>query len=44
MCEVNGSTSGMSEGERERVAVHEAGHAIIAQVRNVGRVEKVTIL
>jgi len=44
MGEVNGSTSGMSEGERERVAVHEAGHAIIAQVRNVGRVEKVTIL
>jgi cell division protease FtsH len=34
----------MTEGERKRVAVHEAGHAIIAQVLNVGRVEKVTIL
>ena len=44
MGEVNGSTSGMSEAERERVAVHEAGHAIVAQVMNVGRVEKVTIL
>ena len=44
MGEVNGSTSAMSEAERERVAVHEAGHAILAQVMNVGRVEKVTIL
>jgi len=44
MGEVNGSTSAMTEAERERVAVHEAGHAIIAQVLNVGRVEKVTIL
>ena len=44
MGEVNGSASALTEGERERVAVHEAGHAIIAQVLNVGRVEKVTIL
>jgi cell division protease FtsH len=44
MGEVNGSSSALTEGERERVAVHEAGHAIIAQVMNVGRVEKVTIL
>ena len=44
MGEVNGSASALTEGERERVAVHEAGHAIIAQVMNVGRVEKVTIL
>ncbi|MEA2698159.1 MAG: cell division protease FtsH, partial [Myxococcales bacterium] len=44
MGEVNGSTSALTEAERERVAVHEAGHAIIAQVMNVGRVEKVTIL
>ncbi|HEY4183506.1 MAG TPA: AAA family ATPase [Polyangia bacterium] len=44
MGEVNGSSSAMTEGERERIAVHEAGHAIVAQVMNVGRVEKVTIL
>jgi len=44
MGEVNGSAAAMTEGERERVAVHEAGHAIVAQVLNVGRVEKVTIL
>jgi cell division protease FtsH len=44
MGEVNGSSSVLTEGERERVAVHEAGHAIMAQVMNVGRVEKVTIL
>jgi cell division protease FtsH len=44
MGEVNGTSSVLTERERERVAVHEAGHAIIAQVRNVGRVEKVTIL
>jgi cell division protease FtsH len=44
MGEVNGSSSALTEGERERVAVHEAGHAIIAKVMNVGRVEKVTIL
>ncbi len=44
MGEVNGSASALTAGERERVAVHEAGHAIVAQVLNVGRVEKVTIL
>jgi len=44
MGEVNGSSSALTESERERVAVHEAGHALIAQVMNVGRVEKVTIL
>lgn len=44
MGEVNGSSSVLTEAERKRVAVHEAGHAIIAQVTNVGRVEKVTIL
>jgi cell division protease FtsH len=44
MGEVNGSAAALSESERERVAVHEAGHAIVAQVLNVGRVEKVTIL
>jgi len=44
MGEVNGSSSAMTERERERIAVHEAGHAILAQVMNVGRVEKVTIL
>jgi cell division protease FtsH len=44
MGEVNGSSSSMTEAERERIAVHEAGHAIVAQVMKVGRVEKVTIL
>jgi cell division protease FtsH len=44
MGEVNGSSSALTESERERVAVHEAGHAIMAQVLNVGRVERVTIL
>jgi len=44
MGEVNGNSSSMTEAERERIAVHEAGHAIIAQVMNVGLVEKVTIL
>jgi cell division protease FtsH len=44
MGEVNGSSAVLTEGERERVAVHEAGHALIAQVLKVGRVEKVTIL
>jgi cell division protease FtsH len=44
MGEVNGASSSMTEAERERIAVHEAGHAIVAQVMNVGRVEKVTIL
>ena len=44
MGEVNGSAAAWTASERERIAVHEAGHAIIAQVLNVGRVEKVTIL
>jgi cell division protease FtsH len=30
--------------ERERIAVHEAGHALIAKLLNVGVVEKVSIL
>ena len=30
--------------ERQRIAVHEAGHAIIAKLLNVGMVEKVSIL
>ena len=44
MGEINGSATAMTEAERERVAVHEAGHAIVAQVLGVGVVEKVTIL
>jgi len=39
----NGS-SGLSAKERERIAVHEAGHAILAKLLNVGIVEKVSIL
>ena len=34
----------LKEDERERIAVHEAGHAIVANVLNVGLVEKVSIL
>ncbi|HAF90148.1 MAG TPA: ATP-dependent Zn protease, partial [Pseudomonas sp.] len=36
--------SPMSETERKRIAVHEAGHALVAAALKVGRVEKVTIL
>jgi cell division protease FtsH len=36
--------SALSEAERTRIAVHEAGHAIVAAALNCGRVEKVTIL
>lgn len=34
----------MSETDRKRIAVHEAGHALVAAALKVGRVEKVTIL
>lgn len=34
----------MAEAERERIAVHEAGHAIVAKLLDVGVVEKVSIL
>ncbi|MEC5388119.1 AAA family ATPase [Uliginosibacterium sp. H3] len=44
MGEKNGSGSALTEAERERIAVHEAGHAIMAQVLGCGQVEKVTIL
>jgi cell division protease FtsH len=36
--------SAMSMDERERIAVHEAGHALVARLLNVGVVEKVSIL
>jgi len=36
--------SALSLAERERIAVHEAGHALIAKLLNVGVVEKVSIL
>ncbi len=36
--------SAMKADERERIAVHEAGHAIVARVLDVGVVEKVSIL
>lgn len=44
MGEINGSATALTLAERERIAVHEAGHAIVAHILNVGRVEKVTIL
>ena len=37
-------TSPLSEAERTRIAVHEAGHALVAAALGCGRVEKVTIL
>jgi cell division protease FtsH len=36
--------SALSFAERERIAVHEAGHALIARLLDVGVVEKVSIL
>jgi cell division protease FtsH len=36
--------SAINVAERERIAVHEAGHAIVAKLLNVGVVEKVSIL
>ena len=36
--------SALSETDRTRIAVHEAGHAIVAAALHCGRVEKVTIL
>lgn len=40
--EANGKT--LTTDERHRTAIHEAGHAIMAKLRNSGTVEKVTIL
>jgi cell division protease FtsH len=34
----------LSQHERERIAIHEAGHALVAKLLNVGVVEKVSIL
>ncbi|MDB5807918.1 MAG: cell division protein FtsH, partial [Betaproteobacteria bacterium] len=39
-----GGQAAMTLAERERIAVHEAGHALIAKLLNVGVVEKVSIL
>ena len=36
--------SAMNAAERQRIAVHEAGHALVAKLLNVGVVEKVSIL
>jgi cell division protease FtsH len=44
MGEVNGTQKALTPHERERIAVHEAGHAVIANLLKAGRVEKVTIL
>ncbi len=45
---MGGSTSAgqaaLGTAERERIAVHEAGHALVAKLLNVGVVEKVSIL
>lgn len=46
-CRIGEQPSGvtpMSPSDRKRIAVHEAGHALVAAELKVGRVEKVTIL
>ncbi|MDH2245522.1 AAA family ATPase [Pseudomonas sp. GD03855] len=46
-CRIGEQPSGvtpLSATDRKRIAVHEAGHALVAAALNVGRVEKVTIL
>ncbi len=46
-CRIGEQPSGvtpMSPTDRKRIAVHEAGHALVAAALKVGRVEKVTIL
>lgn len=46
-CRIGEQPSGvtpMSPSDRKRIAVHEAGHALVAAALKVGRVEKVTIL
>ena len=39
-----GGQAALTQAERERIAVHEAGHALIAKLLNTGVVEKVSIL
>ena len=46
-CRIGEQPSGvtpLSASDRKRIAVHEAGHALVAAALKVGRVEKVTIL
>ncbi|MCF6780453.1 AAA family ATPase [Stutzerimonas stutzeri] len=46
-CRIGEQPSGvtpLSGSDRKRIAVHEAGHALVAAALKVGRVEKVTIL
>lgn len=44
MGEVNNSQKALTPHERERIAVHEAGHAIMSTALKSGKVEKVSIL
>ncbi|HHH9443061.1 TPA: AAA family ATPase [Pseudomonas aeruginosa] len=44
MGEASGNRKPASELDRKRVAVHEAGHALVGAALNAGRVEKITIL
>lgn len=37
-------SSPFSTAERKRIAIHETGHAAVAALRSIGRVDKVTIL
>lgn len=41
---MEGRQKALSDAERDRIAVHEAGHAVIARLLEVGIVEKVTII
>ncbi|MDB6063503.1 MAG: ATPase central domain protein [Verrucomicrobiaceae bacterium] len=38
------TAAALTEAERERIAIHEAGHALAGYLLNVGNVEKVTIV
>jgi cell division protease FtsH len=42
--DVNGAERGLTEDERTRIAVHEAGHGLVAALLGTGVLEEVTIL
>ncbi|SAK46439.1 ATP-dependent metalloprotease FtsH [Caballeronia hypogeia] len=42
--DINGAERALSDDERTRIAVHEAGHGLVAALLNTGVLEEVTIL
>lgn len=42
--DINGAERALSESERKRIAVHEAGHGLVAALLGTGVLEEVTIL